>query len=100
MIENTRDTLDDTEELKKLKVLHKIDIENNNNEFEHKQEDKTISSCCFKMKIDGLNFMAKFTVSLIILTLSAYQLITLVQCQYQMVYTGLIGLVVGHWLKL
>jgi len=76
-------------------------IEHANIPIEEEKEDDgdTIRSCCFDLRLTGMQFIAKLMISSGVLILCSYQLITQLECSYQSLYSGLIGLVVGHWLK-
>lgn len=86
-------------ELVKIQLQHQMDIETEDHKFKHQEEHETYKSCCFTMKKDGAIFVARILISLSTMSLCSYQLITLKDCQYQSLYSGLLGLVIGHWLK-
>lgn len=86
-------------ELVKIQLQHQMELENEDHKFTHQEEHETYKSCCFTMKKDGALFVARVIISLSTMSLCSYQLINLKDCQYQSLYSGLLGLVIGHWLK-
>lgn len=72
---------------------------------EKKDKDKdditqhTMRSCCFEMRFIAVVCVARFLISVFVLLLCAYQLIHQLECTYQSLYSGLLGLIIGHWLK-
>lgn len=85
-------------ELVKLDIIH-----------EHKLQDKRVEadieqmrwrSCCFQLESESTKFFGKMLISLITMGVCSYQLIVLKDCQYQSLYSSLIGLVVGSYLKI
>ena len=63
-------------------------------------EERKWRSCCFQLESESTKFFGKMIISLITMGLCSYQLIMLKDCQYQSLYSSLIGLVVGSYLKI
>lgn len=65
-----------------------------------KQKNKW-SLCCYSKGTDArlLQFIASFAISITLLIFSCYQLAYVTDCQGENLYTGIITLVVGVWLK-
>ena len=61
-------------------------------------EDRRWRSCCFDMHAESSMFFAKIIVSVMVIVLYGYQLITLTDCNYQSLYSSLISSVVTFWL--
>ncbi len=61
--------------------------------------EKSWKSCCFQLEPESSVFFAKLTVSCMVISLSAYQLITLKDCQYQSLYSSLISSIITYWLS-
>lgn len=85
-------------DLVKLDIIH-----------EHALQDKRVEadieqmrwrSCCFQLESESTKFFGKMLISLITMGVCSYQLIVLKECQYQSLYSSLIGLVVGSYLKI
>ena len=76
---------------------HLYDIENKKLEIEI--EEKRWKSCCFDIHQESSLFFAKLCISLSVIALCAYQLITLSDCQYQSLYSSLLSSVITFWLS-
>jgi hypothetical protein len=76
---------------------HLYEIENKKLEIEI--EEKRWRSCCFDIHQESSLFFAKLCISLSIIALSSYQLISLHQCEYQSLYSSLISTVLTYWLS-
>ena len=61
-------------------------------------EERRWKSFCFDLHAESSMFFAKITVSIMVIILSGYQLITLTDCNYQSLYSSLISSVVTYWL--
>lgn len=86
-------------ELAKIVLQHNVDIEDKQIEIE--RENRAWKSCCFNLHPASTKFFGKLTVSLIIIALSSYQLITNVNnCSVQIGYSSLISLTLGAWLNI
>ena len=93
MIENKETNLE------LLKINHQIDLENKEIEYKHDDNKDVIKSCCFELRQSSLQFFGKLVVSAGVLSLCSYQLITLVDCSHQTLYSGILGIVIGAWIK-
>ncbi len=76
---------------------HLYDIENRKLEIEI--EEKRWRSCCFDIHQESSLFFAKVIISMSVVGLCAFQLITLQECQYQSLYSSLLSSVVTFWLS-
>ena len=61
-------------------------------------EERRWRSCCFDLHDESSMFFAKITVSVMVIALSGYQLITLTDCSYQSLYSSLLSSVITFWL--
>ena len=59
----------------------------------------TSRSCCFDLHQESSLFFAKLTISICVIGLCGYQLITLQDCQYQSLYSSLLSSVITFWLS-
>ena len=87
------------DDVKKLEVNHQIQMEEEDNKVSNQIELETFRSCCFEMRREFFLLISKLIISLIILVLCSYQLITDKNSEIQTLYSGLIGLIVGAYLK-
>ena len=87
------------DDIKKLEIIHQIDLENADNKVSNQIELDTFKSCCFELRRDFLILISKLIISVIILTLCSFQLITDKNSEIQTLYSGLIGIVLGSYLK-
>jgi len=55
-------------------------------------------SCCLKLDKHFVLFFAQFFISMSVMTLSAYQLVHLENCEAQALYSGIILMIAGSWL--
>ena len=62
-------------------------------------EEKRWRSCCFDLHQESSLFFAKLTISICVIGLCGYQLITLQDCQYQSLYSSLLSSVITFWLS-
>ena len=78
---------------------HKYEMEDKKIDVE--LEDKRWKSCCFDLHQESSLFFAKIsvTVSVLVITLCGYQLITLKDCNYQSLYSSLLSSVITFWLS-
>ena len=110
-IHGTHDSRDDTKrhsydntdthnpELEKIKVTHQIELENKELEYNHEDKRDVVESCCFKLRQSSLNFFGKLAISIGTVSLCSYQLINLTDCSHQTLYSGILGIIVGHWMR-
>ena len=85
------------EEPSKEEKKHNLEIEEK--KLELTLEDGRWRSCCFDLHQESSLFFAKLSVSLVILTLCSYQLITLRDCNYQSLYSSLLSSIITFWLS-
>jgi hypothetical protein len=76
---------------------HKYEMEDKKIDVE--LEDKRWKSCCFDLHQESSLFFAKISVSVLVITLCGYQLITLKDCNYQSLYSSLLSSVITFWLS-
>ena len=62
-------------------------------------EDKKWRSCCFSLHQESSLFFAKLTISVMIIALCSYQLISLQECQFQSLYSSILSSVFTFWLS-
>jgi hypothetical protein len=76
---------------------HVFEVEDKKLEIEI--EDKRWRSCCFDLHQESSLFFAKISVSMSIIVLCSYQLITLKDCNYQSLYSSLLSSIITFWLN-
>ena len=84
-------------ELTKLEIIHEHSIQDK--KIDADIEERKWRSCCFQLESESTKFFGKMTISLLTIGVCAYQLITVKECAYQIGYSGLLGMVVGSYLK-
>lgn len=62
-------------------------------------EEEKWKSCCFQIHSQSSVFFAKVGISISVMSLCAYQLITLKDCQYQSLYSSLLSSIITFWLS-
>jgi len=62
-------------------------------------EEKRWKSCCFDIHQESSLFFAKMIISLSVISLCSYQLITLQDCEYQSLYSSLLSTIITFWLS-
>ena len=62
-------------------------------------EEKKWTSCCFQLEPESSVFFAKLIVSVLVILLCSYQLISLKNCEYQSLYSSLLSSVITFWLS-
>jgi len=89
-------------------INHKIELEEKEKEFkmemerikeEHAHEERSWKSCCFQLEKDSSLFFAKLSISILIIILCSYQLITLTNCNYQSLYSSILSSIITYWLN-
>ena len=63
-------------------------------------EEKKWQSCCFSLHQESSLFFAKLIVSILVIALCSYQLISLRDCNYQSLYSSLLSSVITYWLSI
>lgn len=58
----------------------------------------TWKSCCIEADRGFVLFFCQFAISVIVVILCSYQLITLTECQSQSLYSGILTLILGTWI--
>lgn len=61
-------------------------------------EERKWKSCCFQLEPESSLFFGKIGISLSVICLCSYQLITLKDCSYQSLYSSLLSSVITFWL--
>ena len=87
------------EDLKMIEVQHKIEVDNEDHKVANQIELETFKSCCFEIRKDFFLLISKLIISIIVLILCIFQLITDKNRDIQTLYSSLIGLIVGSYLK-
>ena len=82
----------------------KLNIIDKNNEIEDviaiaDIEERKWKSCCFQLEPESSLFFGKITVSVLVMGLCGYQLITLRDCNYQSLYSSILSSVITFWLS-
>lgn len=67
--------------------------------LEFEIEEKRFKSCCFDLHQESSNFFAKLTISIMIIGLCSFQLITNTDCSYQSLYSSLLSSIIVFWLN-
>ena len=62
-------------------------------------EEKQWKSCCFSLHQESSLFFAKLAVSLMVIALCSFQLISLEGCNYQSLYSSILSSVITFWLN-
>jgi hypothetical protein len=87
----------DKESFTKEKIEHSMKIQDI--KLEAEIEQKRWQSCCFQLEPESSVFFSKLIVSILVIILCSYQLITLADCQYQSLYSSLLSSVITYWLS-
>ena len=90
-------TYEEKKSLNTLEKEHDMIIEDK--KLESEIIEKQWKSCCFQLEPESSVFFAKLTVSSMVISLCAYQLITLKDCNYQSLYSSLLSSVITFWLS-
>lgn len=86
-------------ELVKLNIEHEHHIDELKVEAEVEMKKRTLTSCCFKIDEKMSYFVGKISISLIIIGLSSYELITNKgDCSTSIAYGGFLSTIIGFWL--
>jgi len=75
-----------------------VKIENNIDE-DNVVNRKIIKSCCFEIDRSIFLILVKVFISVCVIGLSSYQLISLKDCQFQSLYSSLLSGVIAYWLS-
>lgn len=86
-------------DFKLLDIKHQIDLEKTEQEVKNTIEMESYKSCCFEIRSSFFLLISKLIVSIIVLCLCSYQLINDKESEIQTLYSGLIGLILGSYLK-
>jgi hypothetical protein len=81
------------------KIEHAIEMHEKQVEYQHENENRHWKSCCFEIDRDSTLFFAKLFISSCVVGLCAYQLIMLQDCSSQHMYSGMLGIILGSYLK-
>lgn len=83
--------------------IHKVipDDEKNEDNIDENNIDnrKIIKSCCFQIDRSIFLILVKVFISVCVIGLSSYQLISLKECQFQSLYSSLLSGVIAYWLS-
>jgi len=90
-------TIKEDKSINRIEREHEMKIQDEklNNEL----EEKRWRSCCFQLEPESSVFFGKLSVSLAVVALCGYQLITLKDCNYQSLYSSLLSSVITFWLS-
>ncbi len=84
-------------------TVHSIQMSERKAEHEYKleesQADRSWKSCCFVVEKDSTIHFTKLFISIMVIGLCAYQLIFQLDCSSQHMYSALIGIQIGHWIR-
>ena len=61
-------------------------------------EERKWKSCCFQLEPESSVFFAKLIVSILVILLCSYQLISLEGCTYQSLYSSILSSIITFWL--
>ena len=94
-------SINDDPKLYKLKVIHNLEMDTKKTDFNQQEEhDITIKSCCFVLKKDFTIFIAKLLVSLITMFFCIFMLINNKSCESQSLYSSILCLIIGAYLRM
>ena len=86
------------ESLQTRQIEHAIEMDEKKLDIEQAEQKRHWKSCCWDLHADSTIFFSKLFVSLVIIGLCIYQLITLEDCGSQHMYSGiLVESVVSFW---
>ncbi len=84
-------------------TFHNIQMDEKKIEHEQKlqesQADRSWKSCCFTVERDSTVHFTKLFISVMVIGLCSYQLVHLTSCSDQHLYSALLGLNLGFWIK-
>lgn len=83
--------------VEQLKMEHAMKVEDI--QIENELLEKSWKCCSFDLHPESSLFFGKLTVSCMVIGLCTYQLISLVDCQYQSLYSSLLSSVLTFWLS-
>ena len=89
----------ESELIKARRLEHQIEIDDKKLELDAEARQQAWTSCCFTMHSESSKFFAKLFISVLVITLCAYQLVTVDDCGSQHMYSGLLGIILGSYLK-
>jgi hypothetical protein len=81
------------------KLEHTIEMDEKKNEQDVETRKNQWTSCCFSIHAESSRFFAKLFVSCTVIGLCIYQLIHVVDCGSQHMYSGMLGIILGSYLK-
>ena len=81
------------------RLEHAIDMDEKEIELEQEENKRHWRSCCFDLDRDSTIFFARLFISTCVIGLCSYQLFTLQDCGSQHMYSGLLGIILGAYLK-
>lgn len=82
-----------------LKLEHTIEMDEKKTEQEIEAQKNHWTSCCFSLHAESTKFFAKLFIASTVVGLCIYQLISVVDCNSQHMYVGLLGIILGSYLK-
>jgi hypothetical protein len=82
-----------------LKLEHTIEMDTKKIEQDVEAQKNHWRSCCFSIHAESSKFFAKLFVSSTVIGLCTYQLINVEDCGSQHMYSGMLGIILGSYLK-
>ena len=84
-------------------TVHEITEDHEEKQFKRDEERqlsaRTWKSCCFSVERDSTVHFTRLSISIISIAFCIFQLITLVDCSSQHMYTAILSLIIGYYLK-
>ena len=85
--------------IKSRRLEHQIEIDDRQIENDVEEKKQAWKSFCFTVHADSMKFFAKVLISSAVIALCSYQLINVEDCHSQNMYSGLLGTILGSYLK-
>jgi hypothetical protein len=99
----TRSGLPNRDKSNQALTVHSIQMSERKAEHDFKleesQADRSWKSCCFTVERDSTVHFTKLFISVMVITLCGYQLIHRLDCSSQHMYSALLGILIGHWIR-
>ena len=62
-------------------------------------DDRTWKSCCLVINKYAVVFFAQLSITLIVMSFSIYMLLNSTSCEHDAMYSGLLSMCIGVWIK-
>jgi hypothetical protein len=82
-----------------MKLEHSIEMDAKKSEQDVETQRNHWESCCFSIHAESSKFFAKLFISSAVIGLCTYQLINVDDCGSQHMYSGMLGIILGSYLK-